>query len=381
MAFRAGNLHESRQKNENLSGHSQRDHFSKQLAEIEKDVHMERISLAEAAAAKAELAREVLRFEQTEGPANPKSTKNLEKNATENSPILPLLPAVSLLSLLFVVGATFGAYFYLGNPSLPANPLASRTDKPVEELSLDAAVALIEERLRQSPEDVQGWKTVAPVYMRMARFQDASNAFAKVNELSTPTAETLTDQAEALLMLSNGHGDAETMGLLTRATLLDENHVRSRFYLAGQASEKQDWPKAELLWSELLELSTGAESWVSAAERGLEIAQAGGITSPTQPNAQQQNGIDGLGLDDEQKELVQNMVSGLASRLYDEGGTVEEWTRLVRSRLVLTDRKSAQTDYELGVLAHPNPDDRMALDALALEAGLSAFEPVATEEE
>lgn len=355
-----------------LKQHSQRDHFSKQLAEIEKDVQMERISEVEAAAAKAELAREVLRFEQSEKTQTSGDAQKLSGDESFSR----ALPFATTLSFVFVVGATFGAYFYLGNPTLPSNPLATRTDQPVEEMTLDAAVARIEERLEQVPDDLQGWQTVAPVYMRMQRFQDAANAFAQVNELSTPTAETLTDQAEALLMLNNGNGGQQTLELLTRAAALDDQHIRSRFYLAGQATQDQDWSQAETLWSELLALSNGDESWVAAAQRGLELAKSDGLAA-----APPQSGIDALGLDEEQQGLVQGMVSGLAARLYEDGGTLEEWTRLVRSRLVLADVETAQSDYLLAIAAYPNSTERQELDALAEQAGLSASTPDATNEE
>ena len=65
------------------------------------------------------------------------------------------------------------------------------------------------------------------------------------------------------------------------------------------------------------------------------------------------------------------MVSGLADRLAASGGTIEEWTQLVRAYLVLGDTAKAQAAVDSAVAAYPQTFDRGELDAMALEAGLS----------
>ena len=44
--------------------------------------------------------------------------------------------------------------------------------------------------------------------------------------------------------------------------------------------------------------------------------------------------------------MIENMVSGLAARLYEEGGSVEEWSRLVRSRKTLGQDVELAQDIE-----------------------------------
>ena len=68
------------------------------------------------------------------------------------------------------------------------------------------------------------------------------------------------------------------------------------------------------------------------------------------------------------------MVDGLAARLYDSGGSIEEWTRLVRSRLVLGETELAQADYDKARAAYPDPAGRQELDVLAADNGLSSGE-------
>ena len=66
------------------------------------------------------------------------------------------------------------------------------------------------------------------------------------------------------------------------------------------------------------------------------------------------------------------MVEGLSSRLLESGGTIDEWTRLVRSRLVLGQTEAAQLAYDAARKAYPSAGDRAELDVLAADNGLVA---------
>ena len=85
------------------------------------------------------------------------------------------------------------------------------------------------------------------------------------------------------------------------------------------------------------------------------MAQNNGVD----PNAQQQS------------DMIGDMVGGLATRLAAEGGTIEEWTQLVRAYLVLGDTTKAQAALDDAVAAYPLTADRGPLDSLALGAGLT----------
>jgi cytochrome c-type biogenesis protein CcmH len=69
---------------------------------------------------------------------------------------------------------------------------------------------------------------------------------------------------------------------------------------------------------------------------------------------------------------IAGMVDGLAARLAAEGGTLEEWTRLVRSRLVLGQTELAQSAYDAAREAYPDVAQRAELDVLAADNGLVA---------
>lgn len=325
-----------------------RAHYRAQLSEITTDIEAGRLSPDEGEAAKGELAREVMRFESAADA--PKVTPS--GNAT----------IVRFAGLALIGALSFGIYSQLGSPQLPAQPLGSRTLPSVDNAQIDVedAIARVEAQLEQNPDDVRGWAVLGPIYMRQRRFDEATNAFRQILSLSPATADAETDLAEAVMMANDGSAIGEPLALLNSAAARDTNHVRSRFYLAGEATRAGDFAAAVKNWQSLLALATGNEPWVDVARSGLATAQAGlsGDVPPVQRTDLNQN------------TQIAAMVEGLAVRLAEDGGSIDEWTRLVRSYLVLGHDDKAQSAYSAAIAAYPDAGDRSALDSLAQNSGL-----------
>jgi cytochrome c-type biogenesis protein CcmH len=69
---------------------------------------------------------------------------------------------------------------------------------------------------------------------------------------------------------------------------------------------------------------------------------------------------------------INAMVDGLEARLRSQGGTIGEWTELVRSRMVQGRMKDAQDDFDAARKAFPDPKVRTELNVLAADNGLVA---------
>lgn len=315
-----------------------------QLEGIEDDLRIGRISESQAMAARAELAREVLLLE--------REHKSTPESAGSNRTILVALPLIAVLA--------FGTYFAIGRADLPGQPLTGRDlSAATSDVSLEEAIAQVEARLVDTPNDVRGWQALGPVYMQLGRFSEAANAFRRVLSLAGPDADTETDLAEALIMVNDGEVDAEALQLLRSAADRDPMHVRSRFYLAGELTRTGEFDEAAALWQNLLDIAVGEEPWVATARAGLAAAQAGGVNQTLNDPVP----------DATQDVMIRGMVESLAARLYDTGGNLADWTQLVRSRLVLDGQDAARPDLERG-LAELNGADRTALAAFAQELGL-----------
>jgi cytochrome c-type biogenesis protein CcmH len=310
-------------------------HFRLQLRELEADIASGRLGKAEGQVARGEMARELIRLKGEARRGGPREVPG---------PVFGL--AVVATALL-----AFGAYGVLGNPQLPSAPLASRPPQ----LSLEAAVAQIEAQLTRTPDDLRGWRAIGPAYMQLSRFADAERAFRRVIELDGATSEAETNLAEAIMMKQDGSISGEPLALLESAAARDPFHVRSRFYLAGEATRVGNYEAAVKQWNALLALARGDEPWLETARGGLAAATAG-LNGETLPGPDE----------------IAAMVEGLSERLERDGGTLEEWTRLVRSRLVLGQPAEAQAAYDRARAAYPDPAGRTELDVLAADNGLVA---------
>lgn len=312
-------------------------HFRLQLREIETDIASGRLGEAEGTAARAEMARELIRLKTEQGAA---------AGGKAQKPVLLAAIAASVV-------LAFGTYAFLGRPDLPSTPLAERS---LTDMTLEEAVTRIETQLTRTPDDLRGWVAIAPAYMQLGRFAEAERAFRRIIELDGANADRETDLAEAIMMKQNGNVEGEPLTLLQSAAARDPQHVRSRFYLAGRATEAGEYETAVTQWNEIIALAKGDEPWLASARDGLAAATAGLNGEPAAPAA-----------DD-----IAAMVENLGKRLESEGGTIAEWTQLVRSRLVLGQTAEAQAAYEAARAAYPDANVRTELDVLAADNGLVA---------
>lgn len=315
--------------------------FRDQLDGIDRDYETGRISADEATAARAELAREVLRQEKDHvGSTRARSGKLA---------IWTTLPTIALVAL--------GIYAWVGRADLPNAPLVGR-ETPVQAAAIDieAAIATVEARMAETPYDVRGWLVLAPIYMDQGRYGEAANAWRRLLALEPPTADRQTNLAEALILGDDGAFGEETLALLESAMSTDPLHVRSRFYLAGELTRSGQYSEAVALWDELLAIATGEEAWVETARSGLAAAQAG------------TRGED-IGQEGQTIEAVRGMVDGLATRLDTAGGNLAEWMQLVRSRNQLDGPDAARSDLQRG-LAVLSGQDRLALKDFGRDLGL-----------
>jgi cytochrome c-type biogenesis protein CcmH len=309
-------------------------HYRLQLRELETDIASGRLGEAEGVAARGEMARELIRL------------KGEARGSRDVQPKAAFLIAVAATAIL-----AFGAYGVLGRPDLPASPLSSRPTEP----TLEQTVDLLQMQLEQNPDNLGAWRALGPVLMQLQRFAEAEFAYRRVIEIGGVTADAETDLAEAVMLRQGGSAEGEPLTLLNSAAARDPAHARSRFYLAAEATRVGQYEQAVTLWNELIGLSTGNEPWLPTAKNGLAVATAG---------------LNGEPIPDEP--AIAAMVEGLKSRLEAEGGSIGDWTMLVRSHLQLGQIELAQLAYDKARAAYPDASVRTELDVLAADNGLVA---------
>lgn len=327
--------------------------YREQIAEIERDRERGLLTANEAEAARIEAGRRLLRAVPAE-PATPDMVGEpaLRRRRAASAVALSTVPLLAL--------AVYGAF---GSPSLPGQPRAARLKADPQALDMASAVARVEEHLAQHPEDGRGWEVIAPVYVRTGRINDAVKAYASALRLLGEDAQRLTNYGEALVMANEGVVPADARAAFARAAALNPAAPKARYYLALAAEQDGDRNTARAHFAAILSSAPADAPWTTLVKERL--ARLGGEGPST---------IAALPVQ-ERQEAIKGMVEGLASRLDAGGGTSDDWSRLIRSYVVLGEREKATT--ALDKARHSLAQDLAAkgqVEVMARELGLQAGE-------
>lgn len=330
--------------------------YLEQIAEIDRDRERGALLPSEAEAAKAEAGRRLLRASGAKDVALVAvGEPALRRRRVASTLALFVLPILAL--------AVYGAY---GSPHLFDRPSVAQVPRqegaPANDLA--AAVAQIEKHLAQNPQDGRGWEVVAPVYMRMGRVEDALKAYETALKHLGPDANRLSSYGEALVLAKDGLVSADAQAAFEQAVKLDASSPKARFYLARAAEQDGQIEKAKSEYAALLALSPADAPWTAIVRE--QLARLGAPQPDNAPSAEAQ-----IGSAD-----IARMVSGLASRLETQGGSAEEWARLMRSYAVLGQRDKAAAAAEQARRALANDEAGLkTIDTMARELKLTDAQP------
>jgi cytochrome c-type biogenesis protein CcmH len=284
--------------------------YRDQLAEIARDERRGLFSAPEAAAARIESGRRLIRATE----ASPRLGLSMGEPALRRR----RAAAAVALSVVPLVGlALYGA---LGSPHLHGRPLAARQAVEPGAMDVDSALSRIEAHLAQTPDDRRGWDLVAPIYLRLGRFDDAARAYRESIRLGGTDEEQLAGYGEALVSAAGGMVSADAKAAFDRTLAVAPASPKARFYLALAAEQDGDIARARSGYAAIIAAAAPDAAYLPVVKARLASLDAPPVRA-LQPGA--------VG-----PEIVA-MVDGLDQRLAEGGGSEAEWERLIRSMMVL----------------------------------------------
>jgi cytochrome c-type biogenesis protein CcmH len=307
--------------------------YRDQLDEIERDRVAGLIAAKEAAAARVEVSRRLIAAADAPVPSSAPAGAATRRRRSV---------AVAALILLPLGAALF--YLAVGSPSLPDQPLAQRLAAARGGGSFAGLIAQVEAHLESNPQDGRGWEVIAPIYLRLGRFEDAVRARRNALRLNGETPERAAALGEALVFAANGMVTAEAKATFERAVTLDGGAVQARYFLGLAAEQDGNHARAAAIWRELIASAAPDAPWVDALRDALARVERGAAArNPASgPSEEQIAAVSDLSAD-QRNVMVRGMVERLSQRLHDEDGSdVEGWMRLVRSYLVLGEPDKAR---------------------------------------
>lgn len=334
--------------------------YRDQLAEVDRDLARGTIGGDEAQRVRVEVSRRLLEAD--------KAARGAIARVGNAGPWA--LPVV-----LALLAGSFGAYLWLGAPGYPDLPLAERIarseefrkTRPAQDLAEAQTPALpapetepeytdLMDRLRSAvaerPDDVRGLELLARNEAALGNLVAAKDAQARLVAAKgdQATAEDQAALAELMIMAAGGYVSPQAEEVLVRALTLDGRNGTARYYSGLMFNQIGRPDQAFRLWRPLLEESPPEAPWVGPIRAQIQdTAWAAGVNYELPPERAPLAGPSAAEMEaaadmtpEERQQMIGGMVEGLMARLAAEGGSAQEWARLISSLGVLGDRDRAR---------------------------------------
>lgn len=329
--------------------------YRDQLKEVDRDLARGTIGTDEAGRLRTEVARRVLEADRAlKGAAADASAPRW----------------AGWLAAAGIAAAGIGAlvmYADIGAPGYPDMPIAERyaaaktdrdtrphqaaleaktpapDDKGVDPQFLDL-MAKLRTAVQQHPDDLRGQQLLAENEAKLAHYPAAWRAQAEVIRLKgdKASAQDYATQAALMILATRGEVAPEADTPLLKALQLDPKNGTARYYMGLMFLQTGRPDLTFQLWAPLLSDSPADAPWMAPIRAQIEqVAELAGVTNFSLPDA----GAPGPGAADLQaaagmtpearQQMIRGMVEQLAGRLDTQGGSADEWARLIRAYGVL----------------------------------------------
>lgn len=328
--------------------------YRDQLATLDAEIARGAIDTAEAETTRLELSRRLL--------AADAATAQQQGAAPAGANRL----AIAATLLVVLVGGAAG-YLMLGSFGRPDAPLAPRiaqaealrrppqsvveamfaAQSPAPELSArdEELITQLAAIVASRPDDLEGRRLLARSYMQLGRFLEGKQNQTELVERAGPDADVadIAALAEYMIVAAGGYISPEAEEVVNRTLALSPDDPWSLYYLARIRAQTGDTQTAIEMYTALAADAATPQDLLGAIR--VDLAELTVTTGST----------------DDQRELIDGMVSGLAQRLATQGGTVAEWDRLIRAYDVLGRTQDADAIHAEALATFANDPDAIAL--------------------
>jgi cytochrome c-type biogenesis protein CcmH len=143
----------------------------------------------------------------------------------------------------------------------------------------ESLVARLAARMKDNPEDAEGWAMLGRSYAVLGRFSESSQAYARAAALMPQDAQLLADYADSLAMTQGRTLKGEPERILKRALAADPNNVKALLLAGSAAFEREDRAAAIRHWERALGLLPGDSETASRLRASLAEARGQGETA------------------------------------------------------------------------------------------------------
>ena len=182
---------------------------------------------------------------------------------------------------LLLPAAAVALYAAIGAPQAVLAPPAQPEAAAIGPAQVEAMVNRLAERLKNEPDDAEGWRMLAHSYETLRRFDAAVEAYRHLIALEPNNANGLTDAAVALGMALNQDLSGEPERLIDRALAINPNHVQALALKGSAAYERGDYAQAIPPWKKILAMVPQDSEMARSIGASVEKAEALAAKNPS----------------------------------------------------------------------------------------------------
>jgi len=169
-----------------------------------------------------------------------------------------------------IPAAALGVYLLVGSPGA----LSLQSEHQMNAQQLEAMVERLAARLRENPDDVEGWKLLGRSYGALGRFPEAVDAYVKAATRAPRDAQILADLADVLAMSRGQRLAGEPEKLVLRALELDPQNLKALALAGTAAFERKDFAGAVRYWQRILPLVAADSEDARSIQASIAEAQS-----------------------------------------------------------------------------------------------------------
>ncbi|WP_298494256.1 c-type cytochrome biogenesis protein CcmI [uncultured Maritimibacter sp.] len=374
--------------------------YRDQLSELDRDVARGTVTPDEAERTRVEISRRLLEADRAAQAAT----------GAGSAPRAANIAGAGTIAGVVLLGGLW-LYSEIGVPQYWDMPLQLRKDMAEERRETRPSQAEIEaqlpawtgpaadtdpeyvklvEQLRTAverrPGDEQGLTLLAQHEAVLGNYRAAYAAQKRLVEVKDNAAapSDYADLAELMIMAAGGYVSPEAESALNAALKDNPNNEVARYYSGLMFAQNGRPDLAFRLWRVLYETSPPDSPWMEPIAAQLEeLGQIAGVTYElpdrgvrTGPGPTPGQVEDAAQMtEDERQQMIRSMVEGLMERLANEGGSAEEFARLINALSVLGEMNRALAILdEARTSFADHPADLAVINEAARNAGLDAPE-------
>jgi cytochrome c-type biogenesis protein CcmH len=176
-------------------------------------------------------------------------------------------------------------YFAVGNPAALAPGAAAGDGHGITREQIEGMVERLATRMKENPEDAEGWVMLGRSYAVIDRHAEAAVAYANAVKRSEPDAQLLADYADALAMAQGRNLRGEPERLIAQALKVDPRNVKALMLAGTVAFEKKDFKGAIAYWERILKVTPPDSPIADSVRDSIADARQFAGTAKAPPSA------------------------------------------------------------------------------------------------